>query len=95
MDEAAKEKLSVDRYLTLLEKPDISLAVRQHRPKMLNDTVSATLETEAFMSLGNHRGFQTSEQTPTTSVASVDSSINTTFASKDDKIYEMLQALVS
>jgi len=92
LDEAAKEKLSVDRYLTLLESPDISLAVRQRRPKTLNDAVSATLEIEAFMSLGNQRGYQT----PTRSaVASVDSPINATFASKDDKMYEMLQTLVS
>ena len=39
----AKEKLSVDCYLTLLEKPDVSLTVRQCRPETLNDAVSATL----------------------------------------------------
>ena len=92
----AKEKLSVDRYLTLLEKPDVSLAVRQRRPKTLNDAVSATLETEAFMSLGNQRGYQIRpELTPTTSVAGVDSTVNATLANKDDKMYEMLQTLVS
>ena len=96
LDEVAKEKLSVDRYLTLLEKPDVSLAVRQRRPKTLNDAVSATLETEAFMSLGNQRGYQIRpELTPTTSVAGVDSTVNATLASKDDKMYEMLQTLVS
>ena len=92
MDEAAKEKLSVNRYLTLL---DVSLAVRQRHPKMLNDADGATLETEAFMSLGNQREYQTPLQTPTTFVASVDSPINATFVSKDTKMYEMLQTLVS
>ena len=57
LDKAAKGKLSVDHYLTLLEKPDISLAVRQCCPKTLHDAVSSALETEAFMSLGNHREY--------------------------------------
>ena len=48
------------------------------------------------MSLGNQRGYQTPEQTPTTFVASVGSPINATFTSqKDDNMYEMLQTLVS
>ena len=92
LDELAKE---VDCYLTLLEKPDVSFAVRQCCPKTLNDGVSATLEIEAFMSLGNQRGYQTPELTPTSTVASVDSPINATFPSKENKMYEMLQILVS
>jgi len=91
LDKVAKEKPSVDRYLTLIEKPDVSLAVRQRHPKTLNDTVSATLEIEAFVSLGSKKGCQT----PTPTVASVDSPINAIFTSKDDKMYEMLQTLVS
>jgi len=90
LDEVAKEKLSVDRYLTLIRKPDVSLAVRQRRPRTLNDAVSATLEIEAFMSLGN--------QTPShsaSSVASMDSSTDATFTSRDDKLCEMLQSLAS
>jgi len=48
LDEETKEKLSIDRYLTLLEKPDVSLAVQQRRPEMLKDAVSAILKIEAF-----------------------------------------------
>ena len=47
------------------------------------------------MSLGNQRGYQTPEPTPTSAVASVDSPINATFASKGNKMYEVLQILVS
>ena len=94
LDETAKEKLSVDRYLTLLEKPEVSLAVRQRRPRTLNDAVSATLEIEAFMSLGNQT-LSRHSATPGSTVASLDSSINASFASRDDKMCEMLQTLMS
>ena len=86
----AKEKLSVDRYLTLIRKPDVSLAVRQRHPRTLNDAVSATLEIEAFLSLGN----QTSSHSAST-VASMDGTTNATFASRDHKLCEMLQSLAS
>ena len=80
MSETAKEKLSVDHYLTLLEKPEVSLAVRQRRSRTLNDAVSATLEIEAFMSLGNQT-LSRHSATPGSTVASLDSSINASFAS--------------
>jgi len=70
----------------LLEKLDVSLGVCQHCPKTLNDAVSATLEIE---SLGNQ---QTLNHSTTSTVANVNSPINT---SKDDIMYEMLQTLVS
>ena len=44
LNEVAKEeKLSVDHYLTLLEKPNVFLAVCQRLPKTLKDAVSVTL----------------------------------------------------
>ena len=59
LDEATKEKLSIYCFLGLLEKPDVALAVRQCRLKMLNDAVTATLEIEAFLSLGDQTHRQT------------------------------------
>ena len=53
LDEAAKEKLSINRFLGLLGKPEVAFAVHQHHLKMLNDAVTATLEIEAFLSLGD------------------------------------------
>ena len=45
------EKLSVDCYLALLDKPNVSLAVHQRRPESLNDAIIATLVIEAYLSL--------------------------------------------
>ena len=69
LDEAAKEKLSIDRFLGLLGKPDVALAVGQRRPRTLNDAVTG--EIEAFLSLGD----QTHRQT-TSTVASLDEGPN-------------------
>ena len=86
----SNEKLSVDRYLTLIRKPDVSLAVHQRRPRTLNNAVSATLKIEAFLSLGN----QTPSHSAST-VASMDGTTCATFASRDNKLCEMLQSLAS
>jgi len=88
----SREKLSVDRFLGLLGKPDVSLAVRQRRPRTLNDAVTATLEIEAFLSLGSQTHRQT---TPT--VASVDEGLNvqSVQANRNDAMVELLQTLVS
>jgi len=40
LDDQAKEQLSLDRYLTLLDKPDVTLAVRQRRPRSVDEAVS-------------------------------------------------------
>ena len=46
LDDRAREQLSLDRYLTLLDKPEIALAVRQWRPRSVDEAVSCTLEIE-------------------------------------------------
>ena len=81
------KKLSVDHYLTLIRKLDVSLTVHQYCPKTQNDGVNATLEIEAFLSLGN----QTFSHSASTA-ASIDSSTNATFASRDDKMYKILKS---
>ena len=44
LDKRAKEKLSVDRFLSLLDCSDIALTVRQKKSKCLDDVVAATLD---------------------------------------------------
>lgn len=51
LDERAKEKLSLDRFLGLLDRPEIALAVRQKKPQCLDDAVAGTLEIEAILTL--------------------------------------------
>jgi len=49
LQDNAKEQLSLDRYLSLLDKPDLALAVRQKRPKNIDEAVAYTLEIESYM----------------------------------------------
>ena len=51
LDERAKEMLSVDRFLSLLDRPEVSLAVRQKKPKLLDNAVAATLGMQSILSL--------------------------------------------
>ena len=53
LDERAKEKLSVDRFLSLLDHSDVALAVHQKKPKCLDDAVTATLEIESILALSS------------------------------------------
>ena len=39
-----KEQLSLNHYLLLLDKPELTLAVKQRRPKSLDDAAAFTLE---------------------------------------------------
>ena len=39
LQDDAKEQLSLDRFLTLLDKRKLVLAVRQRRPKTLDDII--------------------------------------------------------
>ena len=55
LDERAKEKLSVDHYLSLLDLSEVALAVHQKKPKLLDDAVAATLEIESTLSLSSPR----------------------------------------
>ena len=55
LDERAKEKLSVDCFLSLLDRSDVALAVHQNKPKCLDDTVVATLEIESILALSSSR----------------------------------------
>jgi len=51
LQDDAKEQLSLDRFLTLLDKSELALGVRQRRPKTIDDALAYTLETESYMTL--------------------------------------------
>ena len=46
-----KEQLSLNRFLSLIANPTVTLAVRQRHPKDLNEAVTYTLEAETYLSL--------------------------------------------
>ena len=48
LQEEAKEKLSLTRYLDQIADPQVSFGVKQSRPRTLDDAVGATLELESF-----------------------------------------------
>jgi len=58
LDERVKEKLLVDRFLSLLDRSEVALAVRQKKPKLLDDAVEATLEIESILLLSSPRSVQ-------------------------------------
>lgn len=48
LQEEAREKLSLTRYLNQINDPQVSFGVKQSRPKNLDEAVAATLELESF-----------------------------------------------
>ena len=48
LQEEAKEKLSLNRYLDQIADSQVSFGVKQSRPKTLDDAVTATLELESY-----------------------------------------------
>ena len=50
LQEEAKEKLSLTRYLDQIADPQISFGVKQSHPRTLDDAVAAILELESFKS---------------------------------------------
>ena len=64
LQEEAKEKMSLARYLDQITDPQISFGVKQSRPRTLNDAVAATLELESFKSSKacSHKVMQVEQQ---------------------------------
>ena len=52
----AREQLALTRYMDQLDQPQVAFAVRQSRPKTLDDAVSTTLEMELYVSLSRGQG---------------------------------------
>ena len=92
LDEKARQQLSLNRYLTLLDKPDVALGVRQRRPKSVDEAVSCMLEIESYM-----RTFTNRSHHPVTSVSentTADAAVGAVEA-KQDVILEMLRTLTT
>ena len=49
LQDKAKEQLSLDRYLASLDKPELALAVKQKRPRNIDEAVAYTLKMESYM----------------------------------------------
>ena len=64
LQEEAKEKMSLARYLDQITDPQISFGVKQSCPRTLNDAVAATLELESFKSIKacSHKVMQVEQQ---------------------------------
>ena len=95
LEDQAKEQLSLDRYLSLLDKPELSLAVRQKRPKTIDDAVAFTLEVESYLTVQPPRQQQVStvsevSQTETVSSPAAVAAIHTR---QHKAIMEMLRIL--
>ena len=93
LDEKAREQLSLDRYLTLLDKPDVVLGVRQRLPKSVDEALSCTLEIESYM-----RTFTNHSHHPVTSVSentTADTEAVGAVEAKQHVILEMLRMLTT
>jgi len=53
LEDKAREQLSLDRFLGLIDTPTIVLAVCQKHPKNLDEAVMSTLETETHLTLSS------------------------------------------
>jgi len=49
LDGRSQEQLALTHYLSRLSNPQVAFAVKQQKPKKLDEAVRATLETESFM----------------------------------------------
>ena len=49
----AQEQLALNRFLALLDNPQVAFSVRQKAPKTIEDAVTATLEMESYLPRGH------------------------------------------
>ena len=47
----AREQLALNQYLARLDNPQVVFAVKQGKPKTINDAIRLTLETESYLQL--------------------------------------------
>ena len=59
LDDNARERLAVDRFLTQISDPQLAFGVRQKEPKTIDAAVAATLELQAHLNLANAAGART------------------------------------
>ena len=93
LDDRAREQLSLDRYLTLLDKPEIALAVRQRRPRSVDEAVSCTLEIESYMRTFTNRSYQNITSVSESTVADTETVGAVKGKDNQEAILEMLRTL--
>lgn len=98
LQDNAKEQLTLDRFLTLLDKAELALAVRQKRPKTLDDALAYTLETESYITLQNRSHQQPRSVSSLTHAEKDDDassyvSVVGAVQAKQDAMLEMIKAL--
>ena len=93
LEDKARDQLSLDRYLSMLEKSEIALAVWQKRPKSIDEGVSYTLEIETYVSTLQAGRHVSSAQESDPDVEKK-AAINTAQA-KQDAILEILRTLTT
>ena len=49
LQEEAREKLSVDRFVNELHEPQVAFAVRQKQPKTISEAIMAALQMHSFL----------------------------------------------
>ena len=54
MGEDGREQLALTKFLSQLEQPQVSFAVKQQKPKTVDAAVNATLELENYVKPGRH-----------------------------------------
>ena len=84
LQEEAHEKLSLDRFLGEMTNQQVAFAVRQRKPKTLDDTVAHTLELESYL-----------KGKPAAVVSVVDEQAEVAaMQARQDPVMEVLQSLV-
>ena len=53
IEEAAQERLAVDRFLLQLDNPQLAFSIGQKQPSNLNEAITYTLEMQAHLSLSS------------------------------------------
>ena len=75
--------------MSLLDKPEVALAVRQKRPKSVDEAVSYTLEVESYM-----QTFPDRKSCPINNVDhETEATVVSTVLAKQDKVMDMLRSL--
>ena len=82
LQEEAREKLSVDRFVNELHEPQVAFAVRQKQPKTISEAITAALQMHSFLPSPTARQPEHSE-----AIAAV--------RSTKDTMLEMMQKLAS
>ena len=86
LDDKAKELLALERYLGELDNPQVAFAVRQRKPKTVDEAVTATLERQSYLRPGLRQELNASAVAEGHST-----SVTSSSGSGQDAVVEMLK----